>query len=134
MRLICFDLVLWHINHCRLLNVKSILYIRMCGISTLFNFIEPGERAQSIATTLDQSGPGSNGNKGVLRIPQSFSIIGASPSDCLVSYPGHTFGKSYSSAEMQSLYSAAPADWATGEFGILLSSVVGHLYNPSKII
>ena len=42
------------------------------------------------ATTLGQSGPGSNGNEGVLRIPQSPSITGTSPSDCLVSYPEHT--------------------------------------------
>ena len=37
------------------------------------------------ATTLDQSGPGSDGSKGVLRILQSSSITGASPSDYLVS-------------------------------------------------
>ena len=37
-------------------------------------------------TTLRQSGPGSNGNEGVLHIPQSPSITGTSPSDCLVSY------------------------------------------------
>ena len=36
------------------------------------------------------SGPGSNRNEGVLRIPQSSSITGTSPSDCLVSYPGHS--------------------------------------------
>ncbi len=35
---------------------------------------------------------GSDGNEGVLRIPQSSSIAGTSPSDCLVSYPGHTLG------------------------------------------
>ena len=33
-----------------------------------------------------QSGPGSNGNEGVLRIPQNPSITETSPSDCLVSY------------------------------------------------
>ena len=44
------------------------------------------------ATTPGQSGPGSNGNEGVLRIPQSSSIAGTSPSDCLVSYPGHSLG------------------------------------------
>ena len=38
----------------------------------------------------DQSGPGSNGNKGVPRIPQSYSITGSLPSDCLVSYPGYS--------------------------------------------
>ena len=39
------------------------------------------------ATTPDQSGPGSDGSKEVLHIPQSPSITGTSPSDCLVSYP-----------------------------------------------
>ena len=39
-----------------------------------------------------QSEPGSNGNEGVLRIPQGPSITGISPSDCLVSYPGHSLG------------------------------------------
>ena len=34
-----------------------------------------------------QSGPGSNGNEGVLHIPQSSCITGASLLDCLVSYP-----------------------------------------------
>ena len=38
------------------------------------------------ATTPSQSGPGSDGNEGVLRIPQSSSIAGTSPSDCLASY------------------------------------------------
>ena len=50
------------------------------------------DRALSGATTPSQSGPGSNGNEGVLRIPQSSCITGTSPSDCLVSYPGHSFG------------------------------------------
>ena len=32
-----------------------------------------------------------NGNEVVLRIPQSSSISVATPSDCLVSYAGHSF-------------------------------------------
>ena len=40
------------------------------------------------ATTPGQSGPVSNGNEGVLHIPQ-ISRAGASPSDSLVSYPGY---------------------------------------------
>ena len=45
----------------------------------------------------------SHGNEGVLRIPQSSSIIGVPPSDCLISYPGHSLGSaSYSSAEIRS--------------------------------
>ena len=58
------------------------------------------------------SEPGSNANEGVLRILQKCSITGASPSDCLMSYSGHSLGKSYPSAEMQSVYSTALADWA----------------------
>ena len=42
------------------------------------------------ATTLGQSGPGSNGNKGVLSIPQSSSNTRTSPSDCLMSLSGHS--------------------------------------------
>ena len=66
----------------------------------------------SSATTPHQSGPGSDGNKGALNIPQSSSITGASPSDCLVSYPGHSVvvGGSYPSTEMQSVYPTAQAN------------------------
>ena len=55
-------------------------------------------------------GPRSDGNKEVLRFPQNSSITGAWPSDCLMSYPGHSLGDSYPSAEMQSVYSTAPDD------------------------
>ena len=44
-------------------------------------------------TTPGQSRPGINGNVGVLRVPQR-SRTEASPSDGLVSYPGHSLGKS----------------------------------------
>ena len=67
------------------------------------NSIWPIDRTLSGATTPGQRGPGSNGNEGLLHIPQS-SKIGVSPSDCLVSYSGHSL------AEMQSVYSTAPAD------------------------
>ena len=56
--------------------------------------------------------------KGVLHIPQSSSITGASPSDCLVSYPGYLLRESYPSAEMQSVYSTVPADWVIRFWGI----------------
>ena len=58
-----------------------------------------------------ESGPGSNGNEGVLRIPQSSSITGVSASYCLVSYLGHSLEESYLSVELQSMYSIAPAYW-----------------------
>ena len=63
------------------------------------------------ATIPGQSGPESDGNERVLRIPQSSSLTEASPSDCFVSYPGHSLGESYPSTETQSVYSAVPADW-----------------------
>ena len=44
-------------------------------------------------------------------IPQSSSITGTSPSDCFVSYAGHALGRSYPSAEKQSVYSTAPVYW-----------------------
>ena len=69
------------------------------------------DRALSGTTILGQSGPGSNGNEGALRISQSSSFTRVSLSDCLVSYPGHSLGVgSYPSAEGQSVYSTAPAD------------------------
>ena len=67
-----------------------------------------------------QSGPGSNGNEGVLHISQSPSITGTSPSDFLVSYPGLSLEGSYPSAEVQSVYSTAPADWAITYFSIVI--------------
>ena len=64
----------------------------------------------SSATTLGQNEPKSNGNKGVFHIPQ-ISKAEALPLDCLKSYPGHSLGGSYPSAEMQSVYSTTLADW-----------------------
>ena len=71
------------------LNVKLVLFltIQFC-IITQFSSIWPIDRTLSCATTPDQSGPKSDGNEGILHIPQSSSIIEASPSDCLASYPG----------------------------------------------
>ena len=66
---------------------KTILFQTVLfSISTQFSSIWPIDRTLSGATTPGQSGPGSNGNEGVLHIPQCSSITGASPSDCLVSY------------------------------------------------
>ena len=41
---------------------------------------------------MGQSGPGNDGNKGVLCILQSCNSV-ASPSDCLVSHLGHSVGR-----------------------------------------
>ena len=73
--------------------------------------IWPIDRTLSDATTPGQSGLRSNGNEGVLQIPQS-SKPGASLSDCLVSYPSHLLAGFYPSVEMQSVYSLTPANLA----------------------
>ena len=62
-------------------------------------------------TTLGQSGPESARNEGVLRIPQSSSITGTSALYCFVSYQDTRWKGSYSSEEIQTVYSTAPADW-----------------------
>ena len=59
-------------------------------------------RTLSDATTSCQSGPGGDGNEGVLHIPQSSSITGASQSD-------YFLWSAYPSAKMQSVYSTATA-------------------------
>ena len=68
--------------------------------------------------------------KGVLCISQRFSVTGASPSDCLVSYPKHSLGESYPSAEIQSVYSAAPANWAKNniKYSYLILIICIQLY------
>ena len=55
-----------------------------------FSFIWPIDRTLSGTIAPNLSGPGSDSNEGVLRIPKSFSITATSPSDCLGSYPGHS--------------------------------------------
>ena len=62
------------------------------SIGMQFSSIWPIDRALSGTTTPGPNGPGSNGNEGVLRIPQSPNITGTPPSDFFVSYPGHSLG------------------------------------------
>ena len=59
----------------------------------------------------------SDGNEGVLHIPQISSTTGASLLDCLVSYLGHSLGESYPSVEKQSVYSA---NWTNNKLVLLL--------------
>ena len=68
-------------------------------------------RSLSGATTPVQSEPGSNSNEEVLCIPQ-ISKAGASLSDGLMLYPGHSLRRSYPSAEIQWVYFTVPVDWA----------------------
>ena len=75
--------------------------------------IWPIDRILSGATTPGQSGPGTDVSETVLHIPQSSSITEASLSNCSVSYLRRWLREGSSpSAEMQSVYSTPPADWA----------------------
>ena len=97
----------------RSLHVKTVLFQAIqFGISTLFSSICHIDRTLSGATIQGHSEPRRDGNERVFYIPQSSSITGTLPSDFLISYPGHLLGWSYTSAEVQSVYSTAPADWA----------------------
>ena len=59
----------------------------------------------------------SKGNEEALHIPRS-SWTGASPSDILVSYPGHLLGESYPSAAKLSAYFTTQANSATNLWAI----------------
>ena len=87
----------------------SHLFAHSLNISCIW----PIDRILSGANTLDQRGPGTNGNEGILCIPQN-SRAADSPSDSLMVGEG-----SYPYAEMQSVYPIAPAKWK--EKGINLS-------------
>ena len=81
------------------------------------------------------SGPRSNGNERVFHIPQ-ISKAGVSPSDCLISYPGHLLGRSYPSAEIQSVYSTASPTQLTGLNLSLMSvrfCVCTNLFTPFNV-
>ena len=70
---------------------KTVLF-QAIQFSTQFSSIWSLDRTLLGDITPGQSGPRSNGNEEVLSILQSSSITGSLPSDCLVSYPGHSLG------------------------------------------
>ena len=77
---------------------------------------------------------GAMAKKGVICFPQSSCITATSPSDCLVSYPEHSLeGRSYSSAEMQSVYSTAPHGGAFLFWNIHTFGTIARFYDlPSS--
>ena len=94
------------------------------------NCIWPRYRTHSGATIPGLSERGSDGNEGVLRIPQISSITGASSSDCLVSFQGYSlreWGESYSSAKILLVY-----------FNLVLSSVLflvtPYVFDPQRFL
>ena len=90
------------------LNIKTVLFqVIQFSISIQLSSIWSIDRTLSDATAPGHSGPGSNANQGVHSNPQSSSIAGTLPSDCLVSYPGHSFffgGGHTESVEVQSVF------------------------------
>ena len=64
----------------------------------------------------------------MLHISQSSSITGTIQSDCFVSYLGHSLRVSYPSAEVQSVYSIAPADWAIHLFILMYWNFTCHSF------
>ena len=83
------------------------------SLITQFSYIWSIDRTLSGATTLGQREHGSNGNKEVPCILQSSNFTVASPSDCLVSYPGYSLGEFYPSAEMKCILQPQPTGPAT---------------------
>ena len=76
--------------------------------------IWPIDKTLSAAPTLGQSGPGSNGNEEVLHIIRIFKA-GTSPWFNIISRTLVVRG--LPPAEMQSVYSTVPADWAIKFWG-----------------
>ena len=72
---------------------KLIYQVIQFSITLKFSFIWPIDRTLSGTTTPIQSGPGSNGNEGMLCIPQSSSFTGTLPSDGVVLYLGHSLDR-----------------------------------------
>ena len=120
-------------------NVKTVLFQTIqFSISTPFSSILPIDRTLSGATTPSQSGPGSDGNKEVLLSPQSSSII-RNLTIRLFSVISRTFivgGRSYPSAEKQSVYSTAPADWVSPFRNgvIVIENWIPNNYFPHQIL
>ena len=68
------------------------------------------------------------GKEVILCIIQSLTIIGVSPSDCLISYARRSLGKSYSSVQMQTVYLAALP------YGAVLEAETFDKYTPLNVL
>ena len=66
-------------------------------------------------------------------IPKRSRITGTTPSDCLVSHQDTRWWGSYPSAEMQSVYLTAPADWANQDGDVDTSCNWRAWNNPKRI-
>ena len=91
-------------------------------ISMQFSSIWTKDRTLSGATTLGQCEPGSDGNEGLLHIPQDSSSTGTSPSDCLESYLWPLVGGSLTLLQRCSQCILQPSHKLTGEQGLIYGS------------
>ena len=102
-----------------LLSVKTVLLQTIqFSIVMQFSSIYPKDRAPPDATTLGQNGLGCDCDEGVLHIPQISSITGTLPSNCLVSYTGHSLGRGLTTLQRCSRYILRPQP--TGQLFILV--------------
>ncbi len=111
-------------------NVKTVLFqIIQFSINTQFKSKKQLSKKTTVQFYLTQSGPGKDGNNGVLHTPQSSSITGTSPSDCLVSYVGHSFGVFYSPSRLGKKSYVK----SSGGFLPLCRGAVCVFYSPSRL-
>ena len=108
------------------------------SISTLFSSIWLIDRTLSDATTLGQSGPGSYGDKGYSTFPKTPALQDPHHQIVYCHIQDTRWGSEfYPSAEMQSVLSAALADWAIiiwkGLFASLLHSISSYYYDFSSL-
>ena len=80
------------------------------SISTQFSSIWPIDRAPSSATTSGQSGPGSDGNERAF--PKALALLEPYRQTVYCHIRTLVVGRTYPSAEKQSVYSTHQADWA----------------------
>ena len=97
-------------------RTKTVLFKTIhFSMSTQFGSIWP------IDGTLSRFTTSARFDLGVMKMNGCSSIIGTSPSDCLVSYLGHLLEECYPSAEMQSVYPTGLVNWATADLKHTLS-------------
>ena len=120
-----YSCICTQLNCSKYCYVSQTIQLNICHLfahSLNVSSIRLKDRILSGATIPGQSRHESNVREGIFHIPPNSSITGASSLNGLVSYPGHSFGRgSYPSAEMQSVYCTAPADWVS--FFLMLSQM-----------
>ena len=80
------------------------------------------------ATTLGQSGPGSDGNDGVVCVPYNSSITGASPSDCSMSHPGLSLGVGVLSLSRRAIFEF----YRLSRLGFIYIYIYIYTYQPLR--